>query len=252
MTISMHQDFSRRALLKGGALTVAFALSGERLLVACLEAHHERRLRVGRAHQAPSAGKIHARAVDIDRVVMSTKVFGRLAHDFEFSIVRTGQAQLRGGLEADHAADRKPRHEVRLAVPRVNPQSRVDVQCDRDLVAPVHHQAEGHVQAGAESRVGRVLEAVEQVESGPDVGAVGRPVQVREADPGPAQLETDRVAVGADGLARDQRPVTGCAGRDGGSGLCGSGPGGKQDCDDQRAGAVSSRGWLVADHGRRR
>ncbi len=31
MTISMHQDFSRRALLKGGALTVAFALSGERV-----------------------------------------------------------------------------------------------------------------------------------------------------------------------------------------------------------------------------
>jgi nicotinate dehydrogenase subunit B len=32
MTISMHQDFSRRTILKGGALTVAFALSGERVL----------------------------------------------------------------------------------------------------------------------------------------------------------------------------------------------------------------------------
>jgi CO/xanthine dehydrogenase Mo-binding subunit len=32
MTISMHEDFSRRAILKGGALTVAFALSGERVI----------------------------------------------------------------------------------------------------------------------------------------------------------------------------------------------------------------------------
>jgi nicotinate dehydrogenase subunit B len=32
MTISMHRDFSRRAVLKGGALTVAFALGGERVM----------------------------------------------------------------------------------------------------------------------------------------------------------------------------------------------------------------------------
>jgi len=32
MTISMHKDFSRRAVLRGGALTVAFALTGERVL----------------------------------------------------------------------------------------------------------------------------------------------------------------------------------------------------------------------------
>jgi CO/xanthine dehydrogenase Mo-binding subunit len=32
MTISMHRDFSRRAVLKGGTLTVAFALSGERVM----------------------------------------------------------------------------------------------------------------------------------------------------------------------------------------------------------------------------
>jgi CO/xanthine dehydrogenase Mo-binding subunit len=31
MTISMHKDFSRRTVLKGGALSVAFALSGERV-----------------------------------------------------------------------------------------------------------------------------------------------------------------------------------------------------------------------------
>src|SRR5690348_11365615 len=38
----------------------------ERLFVVRLEPHHECRLRVGRSHEAPSAGEIDSRAIDID------------------------------------------------------------------------------------------------------------------------------------------------------------------------------------------
>src|SRR6266849_648741 len=61
----------------------------ERLFVVRLEPHHERRLRVGRAHEPPSAGEIDARAIDIDRLVMRPEIFGGLAHDLELVVVGT-------------------------------------------------------------------------------------------------------------------------------------------------------------------
>src|SRR6266851_1688745 len=61
----------------------------ERLLVVRLEPQHECRLRIGRAHEPPSAGEIDARAVDIDRLIMRPEIFGGLAHDLELVVVGT-------------------------------------------------------------------------------------------------------------------------------------------------------------------
>src|SRR5258708_4941383 len=61
----------------------------KRLFVVRLEPHHECRLRIGRAHEPPSAGEIDARAVDIDRLVMRPEIFGGLAHDLELVVVGT-------------------------------------------------------------------------------------------------------------------------------------------------------------------
>ena len=67
----------------------------ERFLIARLEAQHQRGLRIGGAHQSPSAREIHPRPVDIDRIVVRAEVLGRLAHDLEFAVVGTVQAQFR-------------------------------------------------------------------------------------------------------------------------------------------------------------
>ena len=71
-----------------------------------------------------------------------------------------------------------------------------------------------------------------------NVGAVGEAVDVADADPGPAQLEGERVAVGADRFAGDDGPVVaghpraerqivGCIGGGGGGGSKGCG----SDCE---------------------
>ena len=50
-------------------------------MVARLEAHHERRLRVGRAHQAPTLREDGADTIDVDGLVSALEDFGRAADD---------------------------------------------------------------------------------------------------------------------------------------------------------------------------
>src|SRR5271170_6944703 len=48
----------------------------EAFLIARLVASHQRGLGVGGAHQAPSIGELHARAIDRDDVVVFREIFG--------------------------------------------------------------------------------------------------------------------------------------------------------------------------------
>src|ERR1022692_513546 len=61
----------------------------EALLIARLEPGDQRGLGVGGAHQAPSVGKLHPRAIDRDHIVMPGKIFRGLFHHCELFVVRT-------------------------------------------------------------------------------------------------------------------------------------------------------------------
>src|SRR5580698_3616438 len=66
----------------------------EALLLVGLETQDQRRLRIRGAHETPSTREVYPCPVDINRVVVRTKLFHRPPHHLKLEIVGAVQSQL--------------------------------------------------------------------------------------------------------------------------------------------------------------